>query len=102
MAVFAATAVIASGVANSAFRIGVPAREIIASPYVTVILAKAGLVLAMLAFAGFTRFVLMPRIGHEQPGRLRIGLIASIVAEVTVGMVVLGAAALLGITPPPN
>jgi putative copper resistance protein D len=62
------------------------------------------LVAVMLALAYFNRFIAMPRlaraepVGSRQMSRLRF----SIACELALAILVLGIAAILGITPPPQ
>ncbi len=94
--------IIVSGVANTAFHAGpVPAR-LADSAYGAVLLAKLGLVTTMLVIAGFNRFVMMPRLARVAPGPARwTALGRGVALEYGLGLLVLGAAAVLGITPPP-
>ena len=100
--------IVASGVANTAFHAGPVLGCLAGSGYGEVLLTKLALVALMLAFAGFNRFVMMPRLARatpDQPAREQsvhwTALGRSIALESGVATLVLGAAAVLGITPPP-
>ncbi len=103
MATLAVTLIVVSGVANAAFRVAGSFDKLFWTDYGTVLLAKLCAVALMLALAYFNRFIAMPRIrlstkGEEQIGGLR----ASIAVELALGIIVLGVAAILGITAPPQ
>ena len=104
VAIVDVSAVVISGTVNTAFRAGRDVGALIASPYGKIILAKLGLVAAALAIAAHTRFVRMPgmagssRSEGDATGHLPIAL----GAEIALGVLVLSAAAVLGITAPPR
>jgi putative copper resistance protein D len=103
MAMIAVCLIVASGVANAGFRTGYAPGKMVWGDYGLALSLKIGLVAAMLVLAGFNRFVALPRLraapgGAAQMSRLRL----SVMFELVLGVVVLGAAALLGITPPPQ
>jgi putative copper resistance protein D len=103
MALVAVGLIIISGAVNAGFRSEFTPGRLFDSEYGLVLLVKAGAVSAMLALACFNRFVVTPGLrvdstGDAQAARLRI----SVSLELTLGVLVLGAAALLGITPPPG
>jgi putative copper resistance protein D len=103
-AMVAVTLIVLSGAANAGFRVGFSIARLFDSDYGIVLAAKAGAVASMLALAFFNRFVAMPRLRASAPGgqapvaRLR----ASVAFELALGLVVLGFAAALGVTPPPQ
>ncbi len=103
LATVAVGVILASGVANTAFHAGPVLGRLVDSPYGLVLLAKLGFVTLMLACAGFNRFVMMPRLARAAPGRPArwTALGRSIAVEYGLGLLVLGAVAVLGITPPP-
>lgn len=104
MAMAAVTLIVASGVTNAGFRVAGSFDKLFYTDYGNVLFVKVGVVAAMLALAYFNRFVAMPRLraatlkGMAQIDRLR----ASVAIELALGVLVLGAAAVLGITPPPQ
>jgi len=110
MGIGAVTLIIASGIANAAFRVGDDFGKLFLTAYGAVLGAKLLMVAVMLGLAYFNRFVAMPKLlgaatngsraakGMPQIARLR----ASIAVEWGLGLLVLGIAALLGITPPPQ
>jgi putative copper resistance protein D len=110
MAIGAVILIAGSGIANAAFRVGGDFDRLLLTTYGTVLGVKLLLVAVMLGLAYFNRFVAMPKLlggaanggpaakGMPQIARLR----ASVVAEWGLGLLVLGIAALLGITPPPQ
>jgi copper resistance protein D len=104
MAMLAVGLIVVSGVFNAGFRVVGSFDRLFDTPYGDVLFAKLAAVTAMLVLAYVNRFVVMPRLraasdkGLEQIVRLR----ASIACEFIFGLVVLGIAAILGITPPPQ
>jgi copper resistance protein D len=104
MAKVAVTLIVLSGAANAGFRVGFSFERLFDSDYGVVLAVKAAAVATMLALASFNRFVAMPRLraaplaGMAQIARLR----ASVALELTLGVLVLGVAAVLGVTPPPQ
>lgn len=104
MAIVAVTLIIASGLANTAFRVGASVGKLFDTAYGEVLLTKLGVIAVMLALAYFNRFVAMPRLRAAlsadiaQITRLR----TSVALELALGILVLGLAAVLGITPPPQ
>ena len=103
MATVAVILIVASGIANAGFRVGGAFPVLAATGYGDVLLVKSGLVAAMLALAAVNRFVLMARLRDEraEPSRSLRRILVSIAVEGGLGVLVLGAAAVLGITPPP-
>jgi putative copper resistance protein D len=102
MAMVAVSLIVASGIANAGFRVGFSFDRLLDADYGAVLAAKAGAVGAMLALAFFNRFIAMPRLraagGVAPTARLR----ASVAVELALGVLVLGIAAVLGVTPPPQ
>jgi putative copper resistance protein D len=102
MGMIAVTLIILSGTANAAFHIA--GAKLFHSSYGEVLLTKLGLVVVMLALAYFNRFVAMPRLGtaRSKPIAQLAKLRLSIGFELALGVVIVGVAAVLGITPPPQ
>jgi putative copper resistance protein D len=101
MGIVAVALAVPTGLANAGFRTGFSLERLLHTDYGDVLLAKAGVVAAMLALAAYNRFVAMPDLAKPDPtpkNRLR----ASVAAELLLGILALGAAALLGVTPPPQ
>jgi putative copper resistance protein D len=104
MAIVAVTLIVASGIANAGFRVAGAFHKLFWTGYGDVLVAKVSVVALMLALAYFNRFVAMPRLRRTvlkdmtQIARLR----ASVGVELALGVLVLGVAAVLGITPPPQ
>jgi putative copper resistance protein D len=102
MGMVAVTLIVLSGIANSAFHVS--GAKLFDSGYGDVLLTKLGLVAVMLALAYFNRFVAMPRLsaapskGMAQMAKLRL----SVGFELAIGVLIVGVAAVLGITPPPQ
>ena len=103
MAVVAVTLIVASGIANTGFRVAGSFGKLFWTEYGIVLGAKLAAVALMLALAYFNRFVAMPRLRTAAKGGAQIAKMrASIGLELMLGIVVLGIAAILGITPPPQ
>ena len=104
MAMVAVTLIVASGIANAGFRVAGSFGKLFDTAYGDALLTKISVVAAMLALAYFNRFVFMPKLrsaalkGREQTTWLD----RSVTFELALGVLVLGAAAVLGITPPPQ
>jgi putative copper resistance protein D len=104
MAIAAVALIAASGIANAAFHVGGSPDALLHTDYGVVLFTKAILVIAMLALAFFNRYIAMPKLraaakeGDGQTAKLR----ASVAMELLLGILVLCAAALLGVTPPPQ
>ncbi len=104
MAMVAVTLIVASGIANAGFRVAGSFDKLFDTSYGDALFTKIGVVTVMLILASFNRFVAMPRLraaslkGMGQITRLRY----SVALELVLGVAVLGAAAILGITPPPQ
>jgi putative copper resistance protein D len=102
MGMVAVTLIILSGIANAAFHVA--GSKLFHSAYGEVLLAKLGLVTAMLALAYFNRFVALPRL-RAAPAKgtaLIAKLRTSVGIELALGVLIVGVAAVLGITPPPQ
>jgi putative copper resistance protein D len=99
LALIAVAVIVISGIVNSLFRIG-GAGALLWTPYVEVLAAKLCAVALMLALAYFNRFIAMPRLTMV-PAQSIVRLRWSVTAELLLGVVVLGLAAVLGITAPP-
>lgn len=96
--------ILASGAGNVGFRVGLSLHALFLADYGYVLCAKAALVAAMLALAWYNRFVALPRLRESRaPGEAALAnLYVSVRCELALGLLVLGAAALLGVTPPPQ
>ena len=104
MAMIAVTLIVASGIANAGFRVAGSFGKLFYTDYGDALLTKISVVAAMLALAYFNRFVFMPKL--RSAALKRMGQITwlgrSVTLELALGVLVLGAAAVLGITPPPQ
>jgi putative copper resistance protein D len=100
MASVAVVLIVATGIANAGFRVADSFSILVHTAYGDVLAIKIVLVCAMLALAGFNRFVAMPRLRRR--GASSAGQRASVAIELGFGVLVLGVAAVLGITPPPQ
>ena len=100
LAASAVTLILLSGLANALFRVHGHIAQLVATGYGEILLVKLILVALMLGLAGYNRFIALPGLGatKEMPSRL----VLSIGVELTLGLLVIGVAALLGITPPPD
>jgi putative copper resistance protein D len=103
MALVAVALIVLSGAANAGFRVDFSFARLLDSDYGRVLAVKAAAVASMLALALFNRFVAMPGLRAAAPGAREpvARLSASVAFELALGLVVLGLAALLGVTPPP-
>lgn len=101
MAIVAVGLIVLSGIANAVFRVGHTVGILLLTTYGIVLLVKVLLVAAMLALAYFNRYVAMPRLRADRAREL-VYLRLSVGAELMLGLLVLAAAAVLGITPPPQ
>lgn len=104
MAMFAVTLLVASGIGNAAFRVAGSLDKLVGTEYGDVLFTKVGIVAAMLALAYFNRFVFMPRLRRAPVKGMKqiVWLGRSVTFELALGVLVVGAAAVLGITPPPQ
>ena len=104
MGMVAVTLIVASGIANAGFRVAGSFDKLFDTSYGNVLFTKIGIVILLLALAYFNRFIALPRLrvaslkGMAQINRLRY----SVAFEIVLGLAVLGVAAILGITPPPQ
>ena len=103
VAMIAVALVILSGIANIAFHVDGAIARLPDTAYGAVLFTKLMLVAAMLVLAAINRLVIMPRLSSAGPlegpiGRMRM----SLSVELVLATFVLGAAAVLGITPPPH
>ena len=95
--------IVASGLGNVGFRVGASFERVFLTDYGSVLCAKAALVAVMLALASYNRFVAQPRLRLAPPSpRQGVLLQTSVALELALGLAVLAAAALLGVTPPPQ
>lgn len=94
--------IVGSGAGNSAFHVGGALAKLPHSAYGAALAVKAALTCAMLALAGFNRFVALPRLRASGESRSLTLLVRSIALEGALGLGVLAAAAVLGVTPPPQ
>jgi copper resistance protein D len=101
LATGAVTLIIASGCANALLRVRGHFARLLGTSYSEILLVKLVLVAFMLGLASYHRFVAMPRLAKAEARLDFVGLSLSIGMELTLGLLVIGAAALLGITPPP-
>jgi copper resistance protein D len=104
MAMVAVTLLVLSGIANAGFRVAGSFGKLFDSAYGDVLLKKIALVAAMLALAYFNRFIAMPRLRAASLKRMTqiTWLRYSVAFDVVLGVLVLGASAILGITMPPQ
>ena len=103
MGMAAVTLIVVSGITNAAFRVAGSFGKLFDTAYGDVLCAKLALVALMLALAYFNRFVVMPRLRALGEGASQAkALTENVAAELAVAVLVLGAAAVLGITPPPQ
>ena len=104
MAMVAVTVTVVSGIANAGFHVDTAFDKLFWTAYGNVLSAKLFVVALMLALASVNRFIAMPRLrmataqGITQMAWLR----GSVAIELLLGLLVLGIAAVLGITPPPQ
>ena len=104
MAMVAVTLIVLSGIANAGFRVMGSFGKLFDTSYGDPLLTKVAVVAVMLALAYFNRFVAMPRLrAASLKGMAQIVKLGhSVTLEVALSVLVLGAAAVLGITPPPQ
>jgi copper resistance protein D len=103
-AMAAVTLIVLSGTITAGFRVSGSLGKLLDSDYGDVLLKKIALVVVMLAFACLNRFVLMPglRAASLKGVRQMVKLRCSVTFELAVGILVLGASAILGVTMPPQ
>jgi len=92
--------ILMTGIANAIMRTRSSLIHLSATSYGEILLAKILLLLLMLALAGYNRFVAMPGVEKDRRSCRRLSI--SIAAEFALGALIIGAAALLGVTPPPE
>lgn len=104
MAMAAVALIVMSGIANAGFRVAGSFGMLFDSDYGDVLLKKIALVAAMLVLACFNRFVFMPRLraSSQKDVTQIVWLRYSVSLELALGVAVLGASAILGITMPPQ
>jgi len=104
MAMIAVTLLVATGIANAGFRVAGSFGKLFYTEYGDALLTKISVVAVMLTLAYFNRFVFLPRLraGTLKGMKHITWLHRSVAFELVLGVLVLGAAAVLGITPPPQ
>jgi len=104
MAMVAVTLIVVSGIANAGFRVAGSFGKLFDSAYGDVLLKKLAVVAVMLAVAYFNRFIAIPRLRATSLKRMTqiTWLRYSVALDVVLGVLVLGASAILGITMPPQ
>ncbi len=104
MGMAAVTLIVVSGTINAGFRVAGSFGKLFDTAYGDVLCAKLALVAMMLALAFFNRFVAMPRsrTASGECAARTSALTRNVAAELALGVFVLGAAAVLGVTPPPQ
>lgn len=101
MAFVAVSAIVVSGIANTAFHAGLALPALALAPYGQILIVKIVIVAAVLTSAGYTRFVLMPAVERGATAATRLRMLSwSIGVECALAVLVLGCAAVLGIMPP--
>jgi copper resistance protein D len=104
MAIVAVVLIVATGLANTAFHV-TSIEALFRSEYGAVLAIKGALVVAMLALAWYNRFIGMSALRAAAEEGVRIAsarLRLSVAVELGLGIAVIGAAAWLGMTPPPR
>jgi putative copper resistance protein D len=104
MGVAAVTLIVVSGVTNAGIRVGGSFGKLFDTAYGDVLCAKLAFVALMLALACFNRFVEMARMrgASGDCAAQTKALTRNVAVELALAVLVLGAAAVLGITPPPQ
>ena len=102
LATGAVTLILLSGIANALFRVNGHLGRLYATGYGDILAIKLLLVALMLGLAFYNRFIALPRLSAATPEPVPGGLGPSIGVELMLGLLVIGAAALLGVTPPPD
>jgi copper resistance protein D len=102
LATGAVTLILLSGIANALFRVHGHLGRLYATGYGDILAIKLLLVALMLGLAFHNRFIALPRLSPATPEPAPSGLGPSIGIELMLGLLVIGAAALLGVTPPPD
>ncbi|WP_162180405.1 CopD family protein [Methylocapsa aurea] len=104
MAMIAVTFIVLSGIVSAGFRVAGSFDKLFYTSYGDALVTKSVVVAVMLALACFNRFVAMPKLrvaslkGMTQIDRLGY----SVACELALGLLVLAAAAVLGVTMPPQ
>jgi putative copper resistance protein D len=102
MGMVAVAAIVVSGAGNVRFHAGgEPLGRLFETEYGGILGVKLALFGLMLALAVFNRVVAMARLRGAASGPAGAALYAAVALELALGVLVLGAAALLGLTPPP-
>jgi copper resistance protein D len=104
MALIAVVLILVTGLVNAGFRVDFAPGKAAWGDYGIILSIKLALVAAMLVLACFNRLVAMPRLrGASGDGAAPISMLsASVAIELILGALVIGAVALLGVTPPPG
>ncbi len=102
LATGAVTLILLSGIANALFRVHGHLGQLYATGYGDILATKLVLVALMLGLAFYNRFIALPTLGATASEPASYGLRLSICVELILGALVIGAAALLGVTPPPD
>jgi len=102
LATGAVTLILLSGIANALYRVNGHLGRLYATGYGDILAIKLLLVALMLGLAFYNRFIALPRLSAATPEPVPGSLGASIGVELMLGLLVIGAAALLGVTPPPD
>ena len=104
MGMAAVTLIVVSGTINAGFRVAGSFGKLFDTAYGDVLCAKLALVALMLALAYFNRFVAMPRLCRASGdcATQTMAVTRNVAVELALGALVLAAAAVLGITPPPQ
>lgn len=104
MAIVAVTLLVATGITNAGFRVAGSFGKLFYTEYGNALITKIAIVSAMLALAYFNRFVATPLLRRTSLEGITkiVWLGRSVTVELVLGVLVLGAASVLGITPPPQ
>ncbi len=103
MGMAAVALIVCSGIVNAGFRVAGSFGRLFDTGYGDVLCAKLALVAIMLALAYINRFVVTPRLRRAPDAAAPMKALAqNVAAELVLGVLVLGAAAVLGVTPPPQ
>lgn len=104
MGMGAVSVIVLSGIVNAGFRVGGSYGELFNTPYGNILFTKLGFVAVMIVLAAINRFVEIPKLRSTAgfDAKRDNELKRSIFAEFLLGLTVIGVAATLGITPPPQ
>lgn len=104
MGMIAVTLIVISGSLNAGFRVAGSFGKLFYTGYGNALFTKISFVALMLALAFFNRFIAMPRLRSAALNGMAqiIWLRRSVALEMGLGLLALSAAAVLGITPPPQ